>query len=117
MANRVVSFYKFEEQQYKFKNSYDNFADKDSEIRCLSSNDDKILALLSNGVMLQGKVRFENSKDHVRTNLDQVNLHFHSGPIVGMDVCIRKPLIATASKDKTIKIWNYEDKTVETPKS
>jgi WD40 repeat protein len=29
-----------------------------------------------------------------------------------MDVCVRKPLIATASKDKTIKIWNYEDKTV-----
>lgn len=34
-----------------------------------------------------------------------------------MDVCIRKPLIATASKDKTIKIWNYEERTVETPKS
>jgi WD40 repeat protein len=34
-----------------------------------------------------------------------------------MDVCVRKPLIATASKDKTIKIWNYEERTVETPKS
>ena len=34
-----------------------------------------------------------------------------------MDVCTRKPLIATASKDKTIKIWNYEERTVETPKA
>lgn len=67
--------------------------------------------------MLQGKVRYENIKDNVRAQLEQVNLHFHSGPIVAMDLCIRKPLIATASKDKTIKIWNYEDRTVETPKS
>lgn len=46
-----------------------------------------------------------------------MGLHFHAGSIVAMDLCLRKPLIATASKDKTIKIWNYEDRTVETPKS
>jgi WD40 repeat protein len=70
------------------------------------------MALLSSGVMIQGKVRFETMKDTVRATLDQVGLHFHSAPIVAMDICIRKSLIATASKDKTIKIWNYEDKTV-----
>ena len=71
-----------------------------------------MMALLSNGIMLQGKVRFESTKDNVRAQLEQVNLHFHSGPIIGMDICVRKPLIATASRDKTIKIWNYEDRTV-----
>lgn len=30
-----------------------------------------------------------------------------------MDLCIRKPLIATCGKDNTIKIWNYEEKTLE----
>lgn len=30
-----------------------------------------------------------------------------------MDLCIRKPLIATCGADKTIKIWNYEEKTLE----
>ena len=34
-----------------------------------------------------------------------------------MDVCIRKPLVATAGKDKAIKIWNYEDRTVETTRN
>jgi cilia- and flagella-associated protein 57 len=72
---------------------------------------------MSNGLMLQGKVRYENLKDNVRAHLEQVNLHFHSAPIVAMDACVRKPIIVTASKDKTIKIWNYEDRTVETPKS
>jgi len=32
---------------------------------------------------------------------------FHSRPISGMDVCIKKNLIATCSSDKTVKIWSY----------
>ena len=91
--------------------------EKEIEVQSLTHNDDKMLALLSSGVLLQGKVRYETMKDNVKATLEQVGLHFHSGPIVALDVCLRKPLIATASKDKTIKIWIYEDKTVETPKS
>ncbi len=30
-----------------------------------------------------------------------------------MDIAIRKPLIVTCSSDKTIKIWNYEEKNIE----
>ncbi|CAL1538634.1 unnamed protein product [Lymnaea stagnalis] len=33
---------------------------------------------------------------------------FHNAPITGLDVCIRKPLIATCSMDRSVKIWNYE---------
>ncbi|XP_063431022.1 cilia- and flagella-associated protein 57-like [Mytilus galloprovincialis] len=33
---------------------------------------------------------------------------FHSGQILGVDICIRKPLIATCSLDKSVRIWNYE---------
>ncbi|ESO94501.1 hypothetical protein LOTGIDRAFT_118162 [Lottia gigantea] len=33
---------------------------------------------------------------------------FHYGQIMGLDVCIRKPLIATASLDRSVRIWNYE---------
>ena len=29
-----------------------------------------------------------------------------------MDVCIRKPIIATCSMDKSIRVWNYENKSV-----
>lgn len=38
---------------------------------------------------------------------------FHSGPVTGLDVCIRKQLIATCSTDKSIKIWNYMTKSLE----
>ncbi|KAH3831997.1 cilia- and flagella-associated protein 57-like [Dreissena polymorpha] len=33
---------------------------------------------------------------------------FHYGQILGLDVCARKPLIATCSMDKSVRIWNYE---------
>ncbi|KAK7495825.1 hypothetical protein BaRGS_00012815 [Batillaria attramentaria] len=33
---------------------------------------------------------------------------FHNGQILGLDVCIRKPLIASCSLDRSVRIWNYE---------
>lgn len=32
---------------------------------------------------------------------------FHSAPITGLDVCARKPLIATCSADHTVRVWNF----------
>ena len=34
----------------------------------------------------------------------------HSASITGLATCIRKPLIATCSLDRSIRIWNYESK-------
>jgi WD40 repeat protein len=33
---------------------------------------------------------------------------FHSHEVTGLDVCMRKPLLATCSTDKSIRIWNFE---------
>lgn len=30
-----------------------------------------------------------------------------------MDTCIRKPLVATCSSDKSVRIWNYNEETSE----
>jgi len=38
---------------------------------------------------------------------------FHRAEITGLDVCMRKELIATCSRDKTVNIWNYATKTHE----
>ena len=42
---------------------------------------------------------------------------FHTGAITGIDTCIRKPLVATCSKDHTVRIWNYVEHTLEICKS
>ena len=35
---------------------------------------------------------------------------FHTDAITGLDICLRKPLFATCSLDKTVKIWNFSEK-------
>lgn len=32
---------------------------------------------------------------------------FHSKPISGLDVCIKKQLVATCSGDRTVRLWSY----------
>eukprot|EP00931_Biecheleriopsis_adriatica_P073734 TRINITY_DN47969_c0_g1_i1.p1 TRINITY_DN47969_c0_g1~~TRINITY_DN47969_c0_g1_i1.p1 ORF type:complete len:1245 (+),score=388.72 TRINITY_DN47969_c0_g1_i1:82-3735(+) len=38
---------------------------------------------------------------------------FHTGAILGMDVCTRKPLVVTCGNDKSVRVWNYVEKTCE----
>ncbi|KAM7541122.1 hypothetical protein Aperf_G00000038958 [Anoplocephala perfoliata] len=38
---------------------------------------------------------------------------FHEGQIVGLDICSRKPLIATCATDHTVRIWNFETNQLE----
>lgn len=47
------------------------------------------------------------------TSFDYLSCSFHHGEVTGMDVCIRKPIIATCSTDKSIRVWNYENKSVQ----
>jgi WD40 repeat protein len=37
---------------------------------------------------------------------------FHSKGIVGLDVCIKKQLIATCATDRTVRIWSYNSSNV-----
>jgi len=32
---------------------------------------------------------------------------YHVGPIISIDICARKPIIASCGVDKCVKIWNY----------
>ncbi|KAI9144944.1 WD40-repeat-containing domain protein [Paraphysoderma sedebokerense] len=40
----------------------------------------------------------------------------HHGAITGLAACVRKPLIATCSIDKSIRVWNYITRTLEMTK-
>lgn len=41
-------------------------------------------------------------------NFDVLSTPNHVGAITGLDVCIRKPLIATCGLDKSVRLWNYQ---------
>lgn len=44
---------------------------------------------------------------------EMVICDFHSKQITGLDVCVRKSLFVTCSIDKSVRIWNYERRTLE----
>ena len=35
---------------------------------------------------------------------------FHSDSVEGMDLCINKPYIITCSKDKSVRVWDYQNR-------
>ncbi|MDB9925025.1 hypothetical protein OAD67_02060 [bacterium] len=41
---------------------------------------------------------------------------FHEKSVTGVDTCVKKPLVATCSTDKTVRIYNYLDMTSEVEK-
>ncbi|XP_047437739.1 cilia- and flagella-associated protein 57 [Mugil cephalus] len=48
-----------------------------------------------------------------RPHFELLSQSFHSNSITGLSICIRKPLIATSSLDRSVRIWNYETKVLE----
>ena len=61
----------------------------------------------NNQLMKTTKVNLERPGDETRYQF--TTFSFHSRVIKGIDVCIKKQLIATCSEDKTVRIWNYND--------
>ena len=59
-----------------------------------------------------------SSSDLLKTEeaplFDQVlGAGFHSGSVTGLDACVRRPLLVTCGVDKTVRVWNYVERTVE----
>ena len=77
----------------------------------LTSTEDTIIFTTENNQLL--KVNFSLDGLEEKSKFEYVICNFHSAPITGMDVCIRKQLVVTCSKDKTIRIWNYATRTLE----
>ena len=51
---------------------------------------------------------FNSQQQGEQTYFEFLAQSFHSGQVTGLDVCLRKPLVATCSNDRSVRIWNYE---------
>jgi WD40 repeat protein len=77
----------------------------------LTSTEDHLFFVTSNNQLLKVNVSLDGLDE--KNKFDYVISNFHSMAVTGMDVCIRKQLVVTCSKDKTIRIWNYATRTLE----
>ncbi|EQC33951.1 hypothetical protein SDRG_08631 [Saprolegnia diclina VS20] len=81
---------------------------EDMLVCSLESNQLYMLTLSSTDILKEDAMNFE-----------LVSTPFHrpgangSSHITGLDVCIRKPLIVTCGVDKSVRVWNYSDKSTD----
>jgi len=75
--------------------------------------EDRLVCSLSSNQIYSVKIKKDNLSTESEEISEAITAPFHAGAILGMDICVRKPLIATCGADRSIKIWNYEEKTFE----
>ncbi|KAI9208884.1 WD40-repeat-containing domain protein, partial [Polychytrium aggregatum] len=78
----------------------------------LSPTDDTAVCTLINSQIYLVTLDSDSSKGE-EIKCDRLCQPFHHKQIVGMDTCARKPLIATCGQDKSVRIWNYADNSIE----
>jgi len=80
----------------------------------VTSEEDQVYCITQKGQMIVANLNLQ-MEDHQQhnTEFEHVICPFHKDAVTGLDVCIRKQLIATCSRDKTVCIWNYEKRDLE----
>ncbi len=77
----------------------------------LSSNEGSLVFTTESGQLMRTEINVDRRCDE--SKYEFVIYPFHSGVINGMDICLKKTLMATCSSDNTVRIWNYQTRTLE----
>lgn len=79
----------------------------------ISPSEDNVICTLENN---QAFVLSLSNTDILKAeemNFEPLSVPFHFSAITGLDVCIRKPLIVTCGEDKSVRVWNYIERSLE----
>jgi len=78
-----------------------------------SPSEETLAIATSNAQLLQLSLSPSDLLKTEEATFDHILTSFHIGPILGLDVCTRKPLVATCGMDKSVRVWNYIERTQE----
>lgn len=74
----------------------------DDSIGCLTEDNQLLLLAVTSG-----------DKKGMYSSLQPMGPGSHQGEVTGLATCIRRPIVATSGTDKTIRLWNYQDRSSE----
>lgn len=77
----------------------------------ITSSEDTVYFTLDSNQLMKISIALDGT-DEVE-KFDNLIYDFHSSSVTGLDICIRKQLIVTCSKDQSVRIWNYATKSLE----
>ncbi|ETV69937.1 hypothetical protein H257_14532 [Aphanomyces astaci] len=84
----------------------------------ISPSEDTLICSLENNQLYMLTLSSTDILKEDAMNFELVSTAFHrpgqnGAHITGLDTCIRKPLIVTCGVDKSVRVWNYSDKSTD----
>uniref|UniRef100_A0A667XCB5 Cilia and flagella associated protein 57 n=1 Tax=Myripristis murdjan TaxID=586833 RepID=A0A667XCB5_9TELE len=80
---------------------------------CVSPSEETLAVSTEEGQLYSISLSSVETSKGEQVHFEFLSHSFHSKPITGLSTCIRKPLVATCSLDCSVRIWNYQGKTLE----
>lgn len=80
---------------------------------CVSPSEEVLTASTDKSQLYSASLSSNDLGKGDEGQFDPLTYSFHSKEVTGLDVCIRKPLIATCSLDCSIRVWNFETSALE----
>lgn len=74
------------------------------------TEENAVISLVNNRIV---SISLSNGDYLLNTEEKPLVMPFHDGPILCCSTCCRKPLIATCGTDKTVRVWNYIENSLE----
>uniref|UniRef100_A0A3Q4HXN8 Cilia and flagella associated protein 57 n=1 Tax=Neolamprologus brichardi TaxID=32507 RepID=A0A3Q4HXN8_NEOBR len=80
---------------------------------CISPAEETLAISTNRGQLYSVSLSSAELSSDDKLHFEFLSQSFHSSSITGLSICIRKPLVATCSLDRSVRIWNYETKVLE----
>ncbi|XP_073936510.1 cilia- and flagella-associated protein 57 isoform X1 [Castor canadensis] len=80
---------------------------------CFSPSEETLIASTNKNQLYSITMSLTEISKGEPAHFEYLMYPLHSASITGLSTCIRKPLIATCSLDRSVRIWNYESNTLE----
>ncbi|RXN13979.1 cilia- and flagella-associated 57 [Labeo rohita] len=121
----VCLFEKIEEEdQYKktkeikippelFSNDPSSAEQQEISTLCISPSEETLAASTDRGQLYDINLSLAEYNKGACVQFKRLSHSSHSSVITGLSTCIRKPLIATCSMDRSVRIWNFETNVLE----
>ncbi|XP_069083885.1 cilia- and flagella-associated protein 57 [Pleurodeles waltl] len=75
---------------------------------CLSPSEETLVISTSKSQLYSFALSSADMGKGEDGTFEHLTYSLHSAPITGLGICIRKPLLATCSLDRSVRIWNFE---------
>ncbi|XP_052403711.1 cilia- and flagella-associated protein 57 [Carassius gibelio] len=113
-----------EEEQYKktreikippelFSNDPSSAEQQEISTLCISPSEETLAASTDRAQLYSISLSLAELNKGVFAQFEHLSHSSHSSVITGLSTCIRKPLIATCSLDRSVRIWNFETNVLE----